>query len=632
MRLQKILALFVAWTCVVSQLWSQDPIAVEKPTAPVFVRPYVAPSTPPVRLNNSDRLHSLIRAGKLYLTVQDAIALAIENNLDLEVDRYGPVNAEWYVERMQAGGPLKGVQGGSSVVNQVTSGQGVAGSEQAAGLTGSGGGGSSGSAGGATVSQIGPITPNLDPVLQSAVAFAHQSQPQPNQVVSQTSALVNTLHTYDNAVQEGLITGGYVQATFNETYVKQNAPTDILNPSVSPVGQIYIRHNFLQGFGEAVNSRYIRVAEKNVGLARETFRSQLLNLVATVLNLYWDLAGDIEDLKARQQTLDLAQKFYQDTKREIELSATARVESYRAEAELNTRQRELAISQAAVHQQETLLKSALSRNGLEDPLIDAAEVIPLDHIEVPGQEELPPLRELVARALAKRPDVAMSKISDETSEISALGTANGVLPTLGARAATSAQGLAGTPTPQPPGQAASPYFAGGFGNAVAQVFRRDFPSEWAAVYFVGTFKNRQAQGDYGIDQLQLRQGDLIERRSMNQIVVDVSNYVIALRQARARYATAVATRALQEELLEKEQRKFSLGASTRNDVIVVQRSLAAARVEEVVALTAYSHARVSLDQVLGETLEKNNVSVGDALAGHVPRKSQIPAAIAVPGS
>ena len=628
MNPRKVFALLMAWSSAASPLWAQEPPAVEKANVPGIVRPYVGPVTPPARLKNSDRIHSLIRAGKLYLTVQDAIALAIENNLDLEVDRYGPVSADSQLERMHGGGPLRGVQGGNSVVNQVTSGLGVAGSELAAGLLSNSGGSGSGSVGGATVSQIGPVTPNLDPVLQSSVAFAHQTQPQANQVLSQTTALVSDQRFYDNVLQQGLITGGYVQAAFNESYLKQNAPSDILNPAVSPVAQIFVRHPLLQGFGKGVNSRYIRIAEKQVGLAQETFRSQLLNLVASVLNLYWDLAGDIEDLKARQQTYDLAQKFYQDTKREIELSATARVEVFRSEAEMKTRERELAIAQATVRQQEMLLKAALSRNGLEDPLIDAAEIIPLDHIEVPKEEELPPLRQLVASALAKRPDMIMTKISDETSEISALGTANGLLPNVGVIAATSAQGLAGTPTPQPPGQGALPYFAGGFGNAAAQVFRRNFPSERAATYFVGTFRNQQAQGDYGIDQLQLKQGDLIERRSQNQLVVDVSNYMIALRQARARYFAAVDTRALQEQLLDKEQRKFSLGGSTRADVIAVQRSLAAARVDQVVALTAYSHARVSLDQVLGETLEKNNVSLHEALEGRVARTSKLPEGLA----
>jgi outer membrane protein TolC len=608
---------------------AQEPI-VEKSKAPVIVRPYMAPTSPRITLKNSDRLQSLIRAGKLYLTAQDAIALAIENNLELEINRYGPLNAEWQLERMKGGGPLKGVTGGNSIDSQVTPGLGVAGSELAAGLGGSGGGGGGGGAGGVTVSQIGPVTPNLDPVLQSAAGYQHQSQPQANQVVSQTTALVNTYHTYDNVVQQGLITGGIVQTYFSDQYLKQNAPSDILNPAVEPYGQIYMRHNWLYGFGKAVNSRYIRVSAKNIELADETVRSQLLNLVASVLNIYWDLVGDLEDLKVRQQSLNLAQKFYQDTKREIELSATAKVEIYRAEGEMRTRERELAISQSTVRQQETLLKNALSRNGLEDPLLEAAEVIPLDRIEVPKEEEFPPLRQLVASALAKRPDMVMAKISDETSEISALGTANGLLPVVGTRAYLGAYGLAGTATPQPPGQGASPNVIGGFGTAVAQVFRHDYPVYRGDVYFVGTFRNQQAQGDYGIDQLQLKQGDLIERRSQNQLVVDVSNYLIALRQARARYTAAVDTRALQEELLQKEQRKFSLGASTRAEVIAVQRSLATARSAEVAALVNYSHARVSLDQVLGETLEKNNVSVNKALAGHVPRKSQLPETTAPP--
>ena len=626
MKSQKLLSVLVAWTCLVSQLPAQESLAPEQSKAPVFVRPYLAPKTPPAKLTNSDRLHSLMLAGKLYLTVQDAIALAIENNLDLEVDRYGPMNAQWYLERMRAGGPLKGVSSSTSVINEIQAGLGVAGSELAAGLLSGGGGCGGGTSSNGTFSQIGPITPNLDPVLVSSFAFVHQSQPQPNQVVSQTTSLVSTFHNYQNAVQQGLITGGTVQLAFNEQYLDQNAPSDFLNPAVSPTAQITIRHQVLQGFGVGVNSRFIRMAEKGVDSARETFRSQLLNQVATVLNLYWDLVGDIEDLKARQQSLDLAQKFYQDTKREIELNAAAKVEIFKAEAEMKTRQRELAISQAAVHEQENLLKSAMSRSGLEDPLVDAAEVIPLDHIEVPKEEELPPLRQLVATALAKRPDVAISKISDESSEISALGTASGILPVVGTRLAFSAQGLAGTPVPQTAGT----YFNGGFGHAVAQVFRRDFPSESGLLYFIGTFRNQVAQADYGIDQLQLKQGDLIERQSQNQIVVNVSNDVIALRQARARYATAANTRALQEELLQKEQRKFSLGASTRADVIAAQRSLATARTTEVAALVSYSHARVSLDQVLGETLEKNNISVPEALEGRVSRTSKLSEAVAAP--
>ncbi len=246
--------------------------------------------------------------------------------------------------------------------------------------------------------------------------------------VSQVSSLIDSRHIINSFVQQGLITGGFVQVTANESYLKENAPTNNLNPGVAPVVQITVRHSLLQGFGVAVNRRFITVAEKQVGASRETFRSQLLNLVASVLNLYWDLVADDDDLKVRQRALEAAQKFREDTRKQIELGAIARVERLRPEADYSARRQELEISQATVRQQENLLKTAMSKNGLEDPLIDAVEIVPLDHVEVPEQDDLPGLRALLARALAKRPDVALAKISDETGEILALGTINTLLP------------------------------------------------------------------------------------------------------------------------------------------------------------------------------------------------------------
>jgi len=292
------------------------------------------------------------------------------------------------------------------------------------------------------------------------------------------------------------------------------------------------------------------------------------------------------------------------------------VDVYAAQAEAATRQRELTLSQASIRQQENLLKNALSRNGLADPLVDSVEVVPLDSIQVPATDDLPPLRDLVATAAAKRPDLAVSRLNAESADISALGTRNGLLPNVQVFASAADSGLAGTPNTA--AGEANAYFIGGYGTALGQVFRRDFPSQRAGGYIVGVFGNRINQGDYGVEQLQLRQTALTGRRELNQLVVDISNYMVALRQARSRYLASVDTRKLQDELLEKEQQAFSLGTATLNDLIVVQRALAAAQSTEVAALATYSHARVSLDQVLGETLEKNHVSVGDALAGRGP--------------
>jgi outer membrane protein TolC len=577
-----------------------------------FTRPYRAPQIAPARLDNSARLQGLIRAGKVYLTVQDALALAIENNLDLEIDRYGPLLAASAYERALGGGPVRGVPSASAQVSSVDAGIGVNGSTASAGLLTSSGIGGGGGGGAASIQQIGAITPNLDPVLQNTTTFSHLTQPQANTVVSQTTALVDTEHTYNTVLQQGLLSGGLVQFRDYEQYLKENAPSDVLNPVQAPHMDIYVRHNFMQGFGIGLNNRTIRIAKLNMGAARDTFRSQLIDLVASVLNLYWDLVSAEEEVKARRQALNVAEKFLSDTRKEIGFGVQARYEMPRVQAEAASRQLDLRIAQAAVVQQSELLKAALTRRP--DAALEAAEIVPLDSIQVPAEEELPPLRDLVQRAMAQRPDVAAAKVKDEVAELNALGTVNPLLPTLQGAFQTYNRGAAGTPQVAS-GVAPNPQQVGGFGSALGQVFRRDYPNTQASVYLSIPLNNRQAQGDYGVDQLQLRQSDLSGARDNNQIVVDISNQMSALRQARARYAAASNTRSLQEQLLEADQKRFASGSATLSDLVTDQRNLSAAQLAEISAMASYAHARVALDQVLGETLGKNGITSDGALAG-----------------
>ena len=592
--------------------FAQQPF-VARPESPLIWRPYRPAAVASSRMVNSDRLHSLIRAGRLYLTLQDAIGLAIENNLDLEIDRYGPLQAEWAVERQQAGGPIRGVPAGNNFVNQVTAGQCISGALQSAGLS-TGGGGGGGANTNTQISQIGPITPNLDPVFQNSSAWSHSTGLYPNTTLSASPSLVDVNHRISSFVQEGLVSGGFAQLSVNESYCRENSPNDVLVPSFAPVAQLYVRHNLLNGFGTGVNSRFIRVAQKNFGASRETFRSQLLNLVANVVNLYWDVVAAQEDLKARQQTLEIAEKFLQDTKTRIQVGEIAGFEVFRAQAEYTTRTQEVSIAEGVLRQREVVLKDALSRNGLADTLLDEAEVVPMDRLQPPENDDLPPLRDLVAKAVAQRPDVARSKFEDEAQQISALGTRNGVLPLLQGIVSTTARAEAGVQNPASP-YTAAPQTIGGLGTAFGQILGGDYVSRQATVVFQGAFHNRVAQADYGVDQLQLSQGDLMERRTQNQLVVDVSNQVIALRQSRSRYSQAVDTRVLQEQLLDKEQQQFLLGGSSVDQVVAAERSLATAQYAEIAALASYSRARVSLDQVLGQTLQANHVSVDDALSG-----------------
>ena len=179
------------WASLVSLGYAQDqPFTIQRPQAMIPLRSYLAPVVPPVRLANSNRLYGLIRAGSLYLTLRDALALAIENDLSLEIDRYGPPLVQSALERAKAGGPLRGVPSASAQVSSVDSGLGVNGSTVSAGLAGGGGGGGGGGGANTTIQQVGAVAPNFDPNLQSAMTFSHLSQPQANTILSETDELI----------------------------------------------------------------------------------------------------------------------------------------------------------------------------------------------------------------------------------------------------------------------------------------------------------------------------------------------------------------------------------------------------------------------------------------------------------
>jgi outer membrane protein len=642
-----ILAAPLGWT------QQQASIAPEKPSHDILIRPYSAPLIPPVRPGNSTRLSDLIRAGKLYLTAQDAIALALENNIDIETDRYNPLVAASSLKRSEAGGPLPGVPSGASQVSTVTSGQGVAGTQAAAGIS-LGGGGGAGKGGNTTISQIGPVTPTLDPTFQSSEVFSHLSAPQFNSTQSQVENLISNKRQYSESIRTGYDLGGSVSLAFNNSYLDENSPVNFLNPSNIVSLQLSIQQNLLQGFGRAVNNRNITVAKANLGISDLTFQTQVIGVVVNVLNLYYGLVADYQDVKAKQSAFDVAQRFYEDNKKQVQIGTMAPLDVTTAEAQVATSQQDLVVSQTTIEQGQVSLKNALSRNGLADPVLRDVEIVPLDRIDVPEKDDIPPMKDLIATAIANRPDLEVDKLNLINARTSSLGTKNGVLPQAGVIVGATNNGTSGTPQvvvlqgasgligpggtlptgifPCPPGigkpgnfcSTAPQQLVGGVSNALGQMIRRNYPTERVAGFFDPTLRNRVAQADYGIEQMGLRQTELENQRTVNQVAVDVSNQSIGLQQARARYQAAVRSRVLSEQLLQAEQKKFALGASTSFLVVQQQRDLATAQSAEVAALVAYSNARVALDQTLGTVLKTNNISVNEAQSGRVNRQSTLP--------
>jgi outer membrane protein len=584
-----------------------------------------------VRLGNSNRLEALLRAGKIYLSLQDAIALALENNIDIEIQRYGPELARYDYARAQAGGQIRGVstqvtQGANSAVNLVTGGFGVTGGGSATGGTG----GSTGSNTGTVFQVTGSTIPSLDPVFFSTYNHGKSSSPQANTVFTGTTALVTNFDQFNTGYQQQWLTGTSANLTYGSTSSRSNSPNADLNPFTRSNVQAQLSQRLLQGFGLAVNNRNIRVARNNLKVSDLTFKLQIITTVSSVINLYWDLVGFNQDVTVKQKAVDLAKKLFEDNKKQVEIGTLAPIEIVRAEAEVARTQQDLTVSETQLLQQEAIIKNSLSRNGIQSASIADARIIPTDQIRVPEGEQIMDVKELVTKALANRPEIEQTKLAILNTKIGLAGSRSALLPSLDATASFTNNGLAGSinslPSPGGRPRAVDPFFIGGYGTALEQLLRRNFPDYSVGFNLSIPIRNRAAQADYANDTLRLRQQELQEQRQVNAIRLDIANSVIGLQQARARHESAVKSRRLQEQTLEAEQKKYALGSSTIFLVIQAQRDLSNAQGVEVTALANYSRAKTGLEVVTGGLLEAYNISMDEAVKGTVARAPIAPPA------
>jgi outer membrane protein TolC len=474
----------------------------------------------------------------------------------------------------------------------------------------------------------GPNPPNLDPNIGVYMQFGHSTIPETNLTYYSTTALVNVYRFYQVYYSQQFITGTAIGASYWTQRSDVNSPNNTLNPNITGDIDFNVTQSLLQGLSRAVNNRNIRVARNNIKVTNLNLKLQLITTVTAVLNLYWDLVSFHDDVRIKQQALVTAQKLLADNKEKVEAGALPAVEITRAAAQVSASQEALLISQTNLAQQETVLKNALSRTGVENAGFDAVHLVPLDHIQIPTAEAIQPVQDLIQTALENRPELEQSRISLESSKINLQGTRNSLLPSLSVFADINNQGLAGPYNPQYNnccGPAGS-IFVGGLGTALEQEFRRNFPNYSAGFSVNIPLRNRAAQADYAMDQLKLRQQELQLQRTVNQIRVEVKNAVVGLQQARLRYDTAVDTRKLAEQSLDAEQKRFQYGATGADvtTVIMAQQDVANDQSAEIQALAAYSHARIDLDVALGRTLDVNHIKLDEAYSGHVERQSALP--------
>lgn len=610
----------LSFTCL-----AQTPeVSIESPPPPRFVGPILRPfhiekrRVSPAKLEDSPRLESLVRAGNLYLSAQDVIALALENNLDIAIQRYGPFLAREVLRRAEAGGILRGID---QPVLQGPQSVSTAGISSLALGTGAGVG-----AIGTIVTQAGPSPPSLDPSIFAQLTFGHQTSPEVNTVVTETTSLTNNFRDYSFGYSQSFLTGTNVSVGVNSYRNLYNSPAYLLNPSINGSVSVSVTQPFLQGLSIGVNNRDIRVAKNSMKSTDLQMKMQVIATISAVLDLYWDLVSFNEDVRLKQRALEVAQKLYDDNRNQVRLGTLPQIEVTRAAAEVSLRQQDLLQSQTHVAQQETVLKNALSRSGASNADLDDLRIVPLDRIEIPKTEELRPVNELIAQALSTRPEIQQSNITLASDKIMETGTRNALLPSLNGFFQIANNGLAGAQAcascPMPG------YFAGGESEVIAQELRRNFPNYAAGISFNIPFRNRVAQADFIADELALRQTELGLKRAENQIRVDVKNSVMGLQQARSRYEAAVNTRTLAEQTLQDEQNRFNFGQTPDTTLVIqAQKDLVQDQTEEVQAMANYTHARIAFDFALGQTLEVNHVSMDEAVAGHVARESVLPAVL-----
>lgn len=599
---------------------------------PTFWEPYSTPYVPEPRMSNSQRLHSLIRDGKLHLTVEDAIALALENNLEIAVARFNISYAQTDILRSKSGGAFRGVQGmfGSQALFAGAIGGGVS------GFSGGGTGGAGGVTGGGFASSVGTIG-CCDPTAGVNLGWDRRSSPLNYLVVSGIPVVTTQTSNVTAFYGQGFLTGTSYVVAMSGYRQSSTSLNTLFNPVVPTGLTLGFTQRLLNGFGYRANAKFIRIAKNDSKIADSTFRQQVITTITSVLNLYWDFLAFRDNVRVAEQSLALAQKLLSDNKRAVEIGTMAPIEVVRAESEVAARQQDLIVAQTSLQQQQESIKTAVSKQV--DKELTSAPISPDDKLPEPKPDDVPPLDEALRQAMQNRPEIETADYNLRNQEIIIKANRNALLPELDVFANYAPTGISGNQLVCPAGYFLNPantactgpggtvpftVQTGGISQSFTKMFQGRFPDYNYGINLTIPLRNRQQQADTARSLLERRQLETQRQQTKNTIAQDVRNAVIAVTQAKARIEAARKAVELQQRTLDAEQKKFQLGESTVYLVIQTQRDLATAENNEVQARSVYAKAITQLNQAMGTTLQKNNVELSDAVSGEVTRVPNIP--------
>jgi len=588
---------------------------------------------PQANFTNTPLIDRVIRDGKMYLSLSDAVALALENNLDIAIQRYNLITADVDILRTSSGSASLGVNTGL-----VQGTPGGAGSTATSGTSGGGAGGTSIGIAGAGAGAAGIVTStqgegafidNFDPVLTGNIQGQRSTTPQSNTIFTGTPALNQNTEIYNFGYTQGFPTGTLMSVGFQNSRVASNSIFSSLNPYVTSTFNFQLRQRVLQGFGFNSNLRWIKIARNNRAIMDSAYQNQIMTTVSQIQNIYWDLVNAYENVKVQQRALDLADKTLSDNEKQVEIGTLAPITVVQAKSSVASAKQNLTTSQTNLQLQQLLMKNAVTRNNT-DPILANAPVIPTDTLQINEAFDVPPVEQLVDQALKHRPEIIQSRINLTNREVGLKAIKNLQLPTLDVYAFYGAAGLAGDPTTNgcsgpgvPPGCVPST----GYGHAFGNLFNSTAPDKGLGVNINIPLRNRQNQADQVRSVIEYRQAQLSAQQQENTITLQVRNAQFALTQNYAALQSAVAARDYASQNLDAEQKKYSLGASTSTLVLQASSALTQAESNVLAAATNYEKSRVQLDLFTADTLAKLGIEIGEAQSGKVQKMPTVPGAI-----
>lgn len=632
-----------------SHLYSDQDYAKGVNGFPNIIAPYRVRDIPAPNLTNTARIDQLIRDGNIYLSINDAVALALENNLDIVVQRYNLSIADTDLLRASSGNFARGVN--TAVVQGTPGGNtgsiaaGGTGSS-AAGSTGGGAGGTSVGVGGAGSGAAGIVTstlgfgPNIDsydPIITGTLSGQHAVTQQSNTVFTGTPNLVQNTNQANFTYTQGFATGTLMTVAYDNSRVTTNSIYTFLSPTITPGFNFQLRQHLLQGFGYNPNLRWIRIARNNREIEDVTFRNQIIQTVSQIENIYWDLVNAYENVKVQQRALELAKKTLSDNQEQVKIGTMAPITVVQAQSGVASAEQNLLTSQTNLQLQQLLMKNAITKN-MTDPILAVAPVIPTDTLHLNEQYEVRPVQDLIQEALQARPEIAVSRISLTNFDITRKSIRNLLRPTVDLFAFYGAAAIAGSQNPAVP-DCGTPNVitclppntipSTGYGHAFTNLFNSTAPNKGVGVNISVPLRNRSNQADQVRSELEYRQAVVLAQQQENTIALQVRQAQFAVQQNYAALQAAIAAQDYADQNLTAEQKKFNYGASTPTLVLQASSNLTQAQSNVLAAASNYEKSKVQLDLSTAETLKKLGIDVADAEAGQVKQMPKVPGVVPV---